>query len=190
MSLQAAIAVVERLVEEGVIPRYAVAGAVGAAFYLEPASTFDLDVLVSVDAFRSRPGSPLITLDRIRDALAKAGYAEFREEGIVVEGWPVQFLPAESPLDVEALDRAVEIEVTSGNVPAKARVLRAEHIMAIAVSVGREKDHLRVVQFITEGAYDRAYLGGILDRHGLRPKWLAFCRQAGVRDPAVLELRP
>lgn len=85
MSLQAAIAVVERLVKEGVIPRYAVAGAVGAAFYLEPASTFDLDILVSVDAFRSRPGSPLITLDPIRDALAKAGYGEFRDEGIVIE---------------------------------------------------------------------------------------------------------
>lgn len=190
MSLQAAIAVIEGLVRGGVVPRYAVAGAVGAAFYLEPASTFDLDILVSVDAFRGRPGSPLITLEPIREALAKAGYAEFRDEGIVVEGWPVQFLPAESPLDIEALDQAVEIEVTAGHVPAKARVLRAEHLMAVAVSVGREKDYLRVAQFIAEGAYDRAYLAGILDRHGLRPKWLAFCRQAGIRDPAVLDLAP
>jgi hypothetical protein len=190
MSLQAAIAVIDRLVREGVIPRYAVAGAVGAAFYLEPASTFDLDVMVSVDAFRSRPGSPLITLEPIREALAKAGYAEFRDEGIVVEGWPVQFLPAESPLDVEALEQSVEVEVTGGSGLANVRVLRAEHLMAIAVSVGREKDYLRIAQFIGEGAYDRRYLAGVLDRHGLRPKWLAFCRQAGVRDPSVLDLAP
>lgn len=188
MSLQATIKVMEGLVEAGSIQSYAIAGAVAATFYLEPASTFDLDVLVSVDAFRSRPGSSRMTLDPIRNALAKAGYTEFRKEGIVVEGWPVQFLPAESLLHVEALDRAVDINITNDDPPAKARVLRAEHIMATALHVGREKDYLRVAQFIHGNAFNREALREILDRHDLREKWLIFCKQAGVQERSVIEL--
>ncbi len=188
MSLQAAIAVIQGLVDAGTLPRYAIAGAVAATFYLEPVSTFDLDVLVAVDAFRSRPGSSLITLDPIRKALAKAGYGEFRKEGIIVEGWPVQFLPAESPLDIEALDQAVDIAITNDDPPATARVLRAEHIVAIALTVGREKDLLRVTQFIHENAFDRKALKEILDRHDLRETWLRFCQQTGAQDPSVINL--
>lgn len=38
--------VLNRLVEEGIIGRYAVGGALGAMFYAEPVSTFDLDIFV------------------------------------------------------------------------------------------------------------------------------------------------
>lgn len=102
----------------------------------------------------------------------------------------VQFLPAERPLEIEALDRAIEMDIASDRPPATARVLRAEYIMAIALSVGRDKDRLRILQFIHEMAFDRFVLREILERNDLRNKWLAFCRQTGIQDRSIIELAP
>jgi hypothetical protein len=70
-------AVINQMVVDGVIEDYAVAGAIGAMFYVEPFSTEDLDVFVLY--------------------LKARGYTEIRKEGIVVEGWPVQFMPVARP---------------------------------------------------------------------------------------------
>jgi len=180
--------VIQSLVADGTITRYGIAGAVAATFYVEPMTTFDLDILVSVDAFQTRPGSRLLTLDPIRAALAKAGHSEFRSEGIVVAGWPVQFLPAENPLHIEAIEQAVETPLAGGNSSIKPRVLRAEHIMAIALDVGRPKDKIRLIQFIEQNAFDRAKLKQILDRYGLFDKWRNFCIQNGVTRKSDVEL--
>jgi hypothetical protein len=188
MSLEAAIIAIQGLVAEGIIPRYAIAGAVAATFYVEPMTTFDLDILVSIDAFQSQPGSLLLTLEPIRNALAKAGYSEFRDEGIIVAGWPVQFLPAESPLHVEAIEQAIEMPLAVGDSPTSARVLRAEHIVAIALEVGRPKDRIRIAQFIEQGVFDRVLLKQILERHGLLDRWRNFCGQIGVTRKSDVEL--
>jgi hypothetical protein len=54
MNIQKVIATINRMQTDGVIERYAIGGAVGATFYLEPAATLDVDIFV---AFRSEPGS-------------------------------------------------------------------------------------------------------------------------------------
>jgi hypothetical protein len=43
--------------------------------------------------------------------------------------------------------------------------------VAIALKVGRPKDHIRIAQFLEAGAVDTAYLCAILGRHGLRSRW-------------------
>ena len=52
----------------------------------------------------------------------------------------MQFLPAANPLVREALEQAVEKEVTN----ISARVFTAEHLAAIALQTGRAKDKARV----------------------------------------------
>lgn len=67
-------------------------------------TTRDVDILVSVtDLGPTRSGR--LTLEPIFSYLRRAGYTEFEDEGVLIEGWPVQFLPVASDLDVEGLIR-------------------------------------------------------------------------------------
>jgi hypothetical protein len=72
--------------------------------------------------------------------LKDKGYVEHQAEGVVIGGWPVQFLPVADDLDAEALAQAQELEVGTADAAVKTRVLRAEHLVAIALRVGRPKD--------------------------------------------------
>jgi len=51
-------------------------------------------------------------------------------------------------------------------VPAK--VFRAEHIVAIAASVGRLKDKARIEQLLQQADLDKTKLENILQRHKLK----------------------
>lgn len=183
MSMRKTIEVVSRLVERGVIKRYAIAGAVAALNYIEPTLTEDLDILISVDDLENHK-SGLILLTPIEEALAKMGYTERTDVGIRIEGWPVQFLPVSSALDEEALDQAIEIEIElTGDPPLKARCLTAEHIVATAVKVGRLKDWSRIEAFLNAGVVDLDTLKQILERHDLMGAWKSFCFRSGIKNP-------
>jgi hypothetical protein len=47
------------------------------------------------------------------------------------------------------------------------RVLRAEHLVAIALQTGREKDHERIRVLKEQAPLDSAYLAAVLARHSL-----------------------
>src|SRR5712691_10421185 len=123
MSLQKTIEVVTKLADQGTIKQYAIAGAVAALNYIQPTLTEDLDILVSIAEFEERK-SGLILLTPIEAALAKMGYTERSDVGILIEGWPVQFLPVASALDEEALAQAVDVEYSVADRTFKARVLK------------------------------------------------------------------
>lgn len=177
--------VLNRMVRDGVISRYAVAGAVGALNYLEPITTRDVDILVSVEDLGPAK-SGLLTLEPIFSYLRSAGYTEFEDEGVMIERWPVQFLPVASDLDAEGLDQAIEAEVEG----VKIRVLRPEHLVATSLKVGRPKDHLRISAFLHSGQVDRSSLAGVFDRHDLRSAWATYCRTFGITDPTLVDLKP
>lgn len=183
MSLRKTIEVIARLAKQGVVERYAITGAVAALNYIEPTLTEDLDVLVSIAHFETRQ-SGLILLDPIEKALADLGYIERSSVGIMIEGWPVQFLPVASELDEEALNRAIELDIGLTDEPSvKARCLRAEHIVATAVKVGRLKDLARVQAFLQQDAVNLAALKDVLERHRLMGAWLSFCAKAEIENP-------
>jgi hypothetical protein len=183
MSLPKAIEVIAKLAETGVIQHYAIAGAVAALNYVQPTFTEDLDILVSIGHFDTRQ-SGLILLTPIETALAAMGYAERTGVSIMIEGWPVQFLPAASELDEEALRQAVDVDVNlPDDPPLKARCLRAEHVVAFAVKLGRLKDLARVQAFVEQQVVDVVALKGVLERHDLMGYWRSFCVKAGIADP-------
>lgn len=158
-----------QLQDNGIVARYAIGGAVGATFYLEPVSTLDVDVFV---AFKSDPGSILVSPVSIFDYLKQFG-CKMEGEYIVIGEWPVQFLPADAPLLEEALAQAVESDV-EGN---PARVFTAEHLAAIALQTGRTKDKARLLQFVETGALDSERFHAIIARHDLVDAWKKFERQ-------------
>ncbi len=100
----------------------------------------------------------------------------------------MQFLPVAIDLDAEALAMAtdVDLRIHPNEAAVKTRVLRPEHLIAIALRVGRPKDSLRIIQFLEEEAVNIAALCGVIARHGLRDAWLAFCRRTGIADPCKL----
>ncbi|WP_219324270.1 hypothetical protein [Methylovirgula sp. HY1] len=182
--------VLNQMVKDKIIESYAIGGAIAAYNYIEPTLTEDLDILVSFEHAASASG--LMTLTPIVTYLASKGYTEFRKEGIVVSGWPVQFLPVANPLDAEALNEAIkiDIEISPSEGSVSAQVLTAEHIMATALAVGRPKDHIRLTQFIEMNAYDGTTFCEIIDRHELRAKWVAFCARFDIFDPYETTRKP
>jgi hypothetical protein len=87
---------------------------------------------------------------------------------VVVGGWPIRFLPAAKPIEMEAIDHAVEQPLADG---VNAFVPPPEYLMAIAIDLGRPKDLIRLQQFHEEQVYDPVKLEALLKDHGLMPKW-------------------
>lgn len=154
--------VLNELEQEGLMSRYAIGGAMGATFYVEPLLTFDLDVFVVLP----QTAGGLLSLAPIYGALRARGYAE-EDECVLIEGVPVQFLPAYNALLEEALVEARE--TTYEDTPA--RVVRAEHLVAICLQTGRDKDRERLRILRAQAKLDMDYLAGVLARHQLEARW-------------------
>ncbi len=166
MALEQIFPVLNRMEADGVIGRYAIGGAVGAIFWLEPFHTKDLDVFV---ALPTSEGGTLLTLSPIYEYLLARGYRPVGQF-IVIEGWSVEFVPPATPLVEEALAEAVTRDVSG----TPTRVFTAEHLAAICLQVGRDRDHDRILRFIEAGALASEKLDAILRRHGRVEKWRAF----------------
>jgi hypothetical protein len=154
--------VLNELERAGVIERYAIGGAMGATFYVEPLLTFDLDVFVILP----QDAAGLVSLAPLYEALRAQGHTE-DGECVIIEGVPVQFLPAYNALLEEALREARDTSYE--DVPT--RVVRAEHLVAICLQTGRDKDRERVRIFRDQAEVDMNFLADVLRRHGLEGKW-------------------
>ena len=167
--MKATLQVINQMQADGVIGKYAIGGAVGATFYLEPLATADVDIFVMLPL---APGGSLLSVAPLYEYLTARG-CRVEGERIVVGDWPVQFLPPHDALEQEALAQAVETEVEG----IRTWVLSAEHLIAIALETGRAKDYARIVHFLEEDAVDADRLNRVLMRHGLVPKWEQFERK-------------
>ena len=122
MKIEEVIRTVNQMKADGIITNYAIGGAVGATFYLEPVSTLDVDIFIEVQA---EAGSSIISLDSIFSYLRERG-CTMEGEHILISGWPVQFIPPPSPLAAEALANATEVDVNG----LSARVFTPEFLAA------------------------------------------------------------
>jgi hypothetical protein len=144
------------LVAAGLIEDYALGGALAAIYYIEPFTTYDADIIFIAAESGITAGIP-----EIYAHLQERGWRVEREH-LVIRGFPVQFLAA-AGLTEEAVHEARVIEYEG--VPAK--VFRAEHIIAIAASVGRHKDLARIEQLLEQAEIDRSVLDDVLRRYKL-----------------------
>lgn len=158
--------ILNQMEADGVIGRYAIGGAVGAIFWLEPFTTKDLDVFVTLP---TTEGGSLLTLGPIYEYLLARGHVP-QGQFIIIEGWAVEFVPPGTPLVEEALAEAVERDVDG----VSTRVFAAEHLAAICLQVGRAKDHDRVLRFLEAGVLDADRFETILQKHELNDTWTRF----------------
>lgn len=169
--MEATLAVLNRLVDEGVVERYAIGGAVAAIFWAEPFDTIDLDIFVLLP----EAVHPLDPLRDVIEHLAASGYS-FEGELLVIEGVPVQFIPAgdESGLQREALLAAVEHRYLD---TVATWVIAPEYLVALALDAHRPKDYERVWRLLQQAEVDRPRIGELVERYGLQAYWQGFLRR-------------
>ena len=131
--MEAAIRLLNEMVTRCLLDSYAIGGAMASLFYAEPVATFDLDVFVLLPTAQS--DRTIVTLEPQIAFLREHGAVQ-EGEHVVIQGLPVQILPAYNALVTEAMKQAVTRRV--GQV--ETRVCRQEHLLAILVQTGRDKD--------------------------------------------------
>ena len=147
-----------------VIADYALFGAVAQMRYTAPVATLDVDVLVAV----SSP-EPLDVLTPVYAFCAARGCVP-EDEAVRVGAWPVQFIPVFNSLTREAVDEAESVDFEG--VPL--RVVRADHLAVIALSVGRAKDFARILALLEATSITPDRIGVLAERHGLADAWIRF----------------
>jgi hypothetical protein len=167
--------VLEQLLVDGALKCYAIGGATAAGFHGEPLATRDIDVFVFIEP---PAGSLLVTLAPIYSRLAELGFTEFEEEGLLIHGFPVQFLSASPGLETEAMEQALAVEWDTHRI----RVMRPEHLAAIALTVGRSKDRARLVYLVELPQFDSPLFIDILSRHGLQECWHRWASALGLEN--------
>lgn len=175
--MEKTLEVLNRLEAAGLIGRYAIGGAIAAAYYVEPTVTYDLDVFTAI------PGtSLLIDLSPIYTQLKAWGYME-QGAGVEIEGWEVQLLPPPGPLEEAALEAACT--QIFHNIPT--RIITAEFLSAIMLKTGRPKDLIRLSQFLEEGVLHKSTFMDIVDRFSIRDKWIHFVlRHFDGQEPSFI----
>ncbi len=145
------------LIAAGLIEDWALGGALAAIYYVEPFATYDADIF-----FIPKDKGLTAGIPAIYSRLQTLGWQIDREH-LLIRAFPVQFLAAHG-LTEEAVREAEHFDYEG--VPAK--VFRAEHIVAIAASVGRTKDKARIEQLLQQADLDKTYLENLLQRHKLK----------------------
>jgi len=163
--MEQTLRILNELADKKLVDAYAIGGAMAAFFYAEAVVTEDLDAFILI----SQTSGGLVTMTPIYDFLKERGATE-RREHLVLAGTLIQLIPAYDALTEEAVRQAVERIV--GETPT--RVLRAEHLIAIALKTGRAKDHARIAILLEEAEIDTALLTDILGRHALLDQWNRF----------------
>jgi hypothetical protein len=160
-NMKKTLIILNNLVAEGILQKYAIAGGIASLFYIEPVATFDLDLFVLVPNEES-----LAPLSPIYRHLSQLGYPS-EQELIVIEGIPVQFLLPYNGLIREAIEHA-QPELYED---ISTSVVSIEYLMAVMVQTWRIKDRERLALFIQEADFDENLLKEVLARHKLNERW-------------------
>jgi len=149
--------------KQRVFERYALAGGLAVEYYGAPINTVDADFLVVFPETMAGLLDPssLFEFFRRRGAIAAGEY-------LVLHGMKFQMIPANSPLDAEALQMAAS--VSEKDIPFF--VVTLEHLIALKLGAWRYKDRLHINHLLDSGvALDKARLSPILERHRLEGRW-------------------
>ncbi len=155
------------MLENGVISNYAIFGAVAQMRYTEAVVTLDMDVLVALPEERGLDLlSPIYKYCKSRGKLPEG-------EAIRVGDWPVQFIPAFSPLTEDAMKNAEKVDLSG--IPV--RVVTPAYLALMALDVGRAKDMARIIALIEQAAVTKEDIRELAGKYALLPAWVKFERK-------------
>ena len=154
--------ILNELKERKLIEDYAIGGGIATIFYVEPFFTYDLDVFII--PVEKRPQKNILLLSPIFDYLKDEGY-HWRGEHMMIEGIPVQFIPA-NELEEEAIRKAKPTEYEK----IKTKIVTPEYLIPILLLAGRRKDKEKIKKLLEQAKIDRRKLEKILTRYRLKEK--------------------
>ena len=156
------LAIINDLKKQRIIEDYAIGGGIAAINYIEPILTYDLDIFVILPKTSDKH---IIDLSKLFDELKKKGY-QWQKEHIIIEGVPVQFIPADA-LEIEAIHNSIKVDYEG--IPI--RVFSAEYLIAILFRAGRTKDIDKVKKLLKQAKIDHKKLKAILIGYELFNKY-------------------
>ena len=166
--MERVLQVLNRMQADGVVEKYAIGGGIAAIYYIEPYDTKDLDIFIPVSAVMVGKAG-LLSLEPIYSYLEKLGYRAVKE-GVLIEDWLVQFIPASESTQEDALANARTARY--GNT--ETRIFSPEWLAAELLRSGRLKDFVRVEALVDSGKLDVNTFRGIVKKHRLEDKWNRF----------------
>lgn len=154
--------IINQLKKEGIIKDYAVAGAVASIFYIEPITTYDLDIMIVLD----EENSALVSLSPIYDWFKNKGFL-FDKEHIIIKDIPVQFIPSYNDLVDEAIINSLDKKFENTEI----KVISPEYLIAIMLNTFRQKDKERILRFTEESEINLEKLNVIMEKYKLTDKY-------------------
>jgi hypothetical protein len=155
------IAALDELKTLGLIHDYAIAGAFGMSVWDEVSTTFDVDVLVLVDASKTKL---IVDMTPFYEWAAERGYEVAHEHIKISEVW-VQIMPTPDALAEEAVAQAEAVEMMGKSV----KVVTPEYLAAMWLKppANSAKRTARIEQMRESGVLDEATLADIRERYNL-----------------------
>lgn len=163
--MEKAFKVINEMVEKGILKDYAIGGAVATLYYTEPFSTYDLDIF-----FTPSEKETLILLTPFYDfLLKKKGYKTYKEY-VMIGDVPVQFLPAMTELEKDAVENAIDVNYKGSRI----KIMTPEYLIAIGLKVFRDKDQFKIMKLLEQAKIDKKCLQVLLMRYNLKGKFEKF----------------
>lgn len=158
------IDVLQDMQSENIIEKFAIGGAFAAILHNEPISTIDLDIFFLLAEKSDRL---ILSLDSVYEYAGKHNFS-FDHEFINIHSWLVQFVEAShNSLWIEAIENAETVEIENKGIS----VIGKEHLVAMWLFAGRNKDYLKISMFWDAEILEENKLFDILERHDLISKW-------------------
>jgi len=154
---------IRELKEAKVIQDFSIGEGIAALYYIEPLLTYDLDI------FFIPVKDSIDVLAPIYKYLKERGF-KAKNEHVLIEGVPVQFIPGYNDLVKEAVQNSVEAKY--GRI--KTRVLGLEYLIALMLQTYRSKNRERLVKIFEEAKIDLNLLKKILKKFDLSAKYSKF----------------
>ena len=128
---------IDRMRDDGVVADYAIGGATAVLFYAEPTRTYDLAVFVTL---HGEHGGELVSLSSVYE-WARGHGIRTEAEHLMIEGVPVQLLPAYNELVKASLSTARVHDYEGVAV----RVVGPEHLLERYEQPTNQVSHVCVV---------------------------------------------
>jgi hypothetical protein len=154
------LAAINQLKQQGLIKDYAIGGAIAALKWTEPFFTRDLDIFIIPEHDVGQ--EKIFLLSPIYDHLKKSGYDSWTGQWLMIEGVPVEFIPAEG-VAREAVENAVE--TVFEEIPT--RVISPEYLIALFLKASREKDKIKIRMLLEQAPINMEQVREILTRYRL-----------------------
>jgi hypothetical protein len=161
--MEKTLKIIKELKEKKVLKDFSIGGGIAVLYYIEPLLTYDLDIL-------------FIPIEHSIDILApiyqylKEKSFKTKGEHVVIEGVPVQFIPAYNELVKEAVQYSDEVKY--GRI--KTKVLGLEYLIAVMLQTYRPKDRERLIKVFEEAKIDLKLLKKILKKYELYDRYIQF----------------